>query len=78
MKRLHFIILFTFSIGIAIAHDNQDPRDMVRIGLNGAFFGSGDVLGISTSMEYVRHTGHQAPCLSGAKSGGTGGGADRR
>ncbi|MEN8229343.1 MAG: hypothetical protein ABFS38_14385 [Bacteroidota bacterium] len=53
MKKFSLIVIFTISFGIVSAQMSQDSRDMIRIGLNGAFFGSGDVLGISTSIEYV-------------------------
>ena len=53
MKRFSLIVLFTISLGIVSAQTSQDSRNMLRIGLNGAFFGSGDVLGMSISTEYV-------------------------
>ena len=53
MKRFSLIVLFTISLGIVSAQASQDSKNMLRTGLNGAFFGSGDVLGISISTEYV-------------------------
>ena len=53
MKRFSLIVLFAISIGNVSAQTSQDSKNMLRVGLNGAFFGSGDVLGISISTEYV-------------------------
>jgi len=53
MKKFSIILFFTVSLGTVNAQADPDSGQMIRIGLNGAFFGSGDVLGLSTSIEYV-------------------------
>jgi len=53
MKRLSLFLSFFLFLGIIFAQENQKSRNIFRTGINGAFFGAGDIFGIGISTAYV-------------------------